>query len=335
MNNLWYLPLENLDKRYTILMDKQLCQAFSDLDITNVRRIYGQELTQSIETGAFLDSDGTNYFKFSQLQEICKAFHNGEVKDGDVFFISDLWFPGLVSIPYMAMFHKIKVKICGIFHAGSWTTTDYVALLKKWAHHTEVGWFELVSKIFVGTQFHKDEILKNKVCSNEDKIFVTGLPFDTKDICTDNRMQICQNKKDIVVFNSRLDDEKHPEAFDYVAYKVSMVKPNVEFVKTMNLNLNKNEYFDLLARSKVIFSAADQENFGYGVLEGVALGNSIVVPNRLSYVEMYPHIFRYDSLTEATNLTLKFLDKPLDVSYIAEYYNKSAYRIVSEIKKML
>jgi len=32
-NTLWYLPLEYLDKRYTILMDKQLVFAFKQADI--------------------------------------------------------------------------------------------------------------------------------------------------------------------------------------------------------------------------------------------------------------------------------------------------------------
>ena len=335
-NTLWYLPVEYLDKIYTILMDKQLVFAFKQADIQFVSKVEGNDLTKGIiQTGAFLDSDGTNYFKFSQLQKICEEFQKGNVKDGDVFFISDLWFPGLVAIPYMAMFHKIKVKICGIFHAGSWTTTDYVAQLKNWAHYVEMGWFKMVDEIYVGSQFHKSEILRCGISDEPDKIVVTGLPFDTEDIINQKRAELCKNKKDIVVFNSRLDDEKHPEVFDYVANQIQMRSSNVQFLKTMPMNLNKEKYFDLLAMSKIVFSAADQENFGYGALEGVALSNAVVVPDRLSYQEMYPKCFRYNTVDEAVELVWKYLKNPVDVSFIAEYYNKSALRIANRVSELI
>jgi glycosyltransferase involved in cell wall biosynthesis len=333
--NLWYLPLEYLDKRYTQLMDKQLDAAFEEVGIDSVIKVVGEDLTKGvIQTGAFLDSDGTNFFKFSQLQKICQAFQQGKVKNRDVFFVSDLWFPGLIAIPYMAMFHNIDISICGIFHAGSWTTTDYVAQLKNWAHYVEMGWFKMVDAIFVGSEFHKSEILRCNVSDEPNKIFVTGLPFDTKDIVNEHRIELCKHKEDIVVFNSRLDDEKHPEDFDYVADIISMRSPNVQFLKTMTMDLSKDEYFDLLAKSKVVFSAADQENFGYGVLEGIALGNAIVVPDRLSYCEMYPKCFRYDTIDEAVELVWKYLKNPVNMSLIAEQYDKSAIRIANKIQAL-
>ena len=107
------------------------------------------------------------------------------------------------------------------------------------------------------------------------------------------------------------------------------------FVKTMELDLSKEKYFDLLAKSKVVFSSALQENFGYGVLEAVALGCTPVVPNSLSYVEMYPRCFRYDSFSEAVDLILRYLSNLVDISYIAEYYNRSVSRIVSSIGELL
>jgi glycosyltransferase involved in cell wall biosynthesis len=335
---IWYLPLEYLDARYTILMDRQLKDSFkkynvSFTEISGIDIVAGQ-----ISTGAFLDSDGTNYFKFSQLQKICCLFKNGEVQNGDVFFVSDLWFPGLECIKYMAMFHKIEVKICGIFHAGSWTTTDYVALLKEWAHDIEVGWFKMIDKIFVGSKFHKQEILNNKICFDKDKILVTGLPFSVNDIRTSSRDKICKNKKDIVIFSGRLDLEKHPEFFDEMKCRVQRTvyanEHTVEFIKTMPLKLNKEDYFDLLARSKVIFSAAEQENFGYGILEAVALSVVPVVPDTLSYIEMYPKVFRYSDLDEACRLIINYLNNPPETAFIANYYSDSADRIVSEIIKL-
>jgi len=74
-------------------------------------KIDGALLTTKIETGAFLDSEGTNFYKFSQLQEVCKLFKEGIIKQDDTFFVSDLWFPGIEAIKYMAYFRGIRVNI--------------------------------------------------------------------------------------------------------------------------------------------------------------------------------------------------------------------------------
>lgn len=331
---LWYLPLERIDKRYTVLMDRQLKEGFVKFGI-DFKEISGKQLTKGvIETGAFLDSDGTNYFKFSQLQKICQLFKNNDIKNGDVFFVSDLWFPGLISIPYMAMFHKINVRICGMMHAGSWTDTDFVNKLKDWSHHVEKGWFRLVDKVFLGSLFHKQDILNKKVCDQSEKLFVTGLPFSSEDICTIERKKLMLKKEPIIVLTGRLDDEKQPWFFDAVAKKIIKMGIKVNFIKTMELNLSKNEYFDLLARSTIVFSAALQENFGYGVLEGVSLGCSPVVPDSLSYVEMYPRCFRYNSFSEAVALVVSLLENSQDVSFIANYYNKAVERIMVYVKEI-
>jgi len=318
---LWYLPLEHIDSRYTVLMDKQIRETLCQRGI-EFEAIEGERLTDRIDNGAFLDSEDTNFFKASQIQNVARAFRSGRVHDGDKFFISDLWFPGLEAIPYMALFRKVHVEIWSIAHAGSWTDTDFVGELKDWVKFTEKGWFSLCSGVFVGSEFHRIDIVRKGRCSDIKKIHNTGLVFDTRDLLS--QVPPPFEKRDLVVMAGRLDDEKQPWLFDELASHF----PGVEFIKTYEKGLSKLEYFKLLSQAKVIFSAALQENFGYAVLEAATFGVTPVVPDRLAYTNIWPSDCRYSDMKEAVRLTEKFLKRPLNVTCVAEYYNGSFLRML-------
>ena len=59
--------------------------------------------------------------------------------------------------------------------------------------------------------------------------------------------------------------------------------------------LSKDQYHKLLAEAKIIFSASLQETLGIGCYEGCLLDALPLVPNRLSYTEMYLDQFKYPS----------------------------------------
>lgn len=323
----WYLPLEPLDGRYTILMDKQLQRGFKAKEL-DYEVVSPDPLTSSIENGAFLDSNGTIHYKASQIAFVAEAFRTGRVKDGDIFFVSDLWFPGLESIKYMAYFANIKVSIYGMIHAGSYTETDYVANMKSWAKHSERAWLELCSGVFVGSHFHKQDLLKKNRCESS-RVHVTGLPFSTADIW--DLIGVEENfedKEDIVVMAGRLCDEKQPWVFDAIAREL---EGKAKFIKTGEHNFPKKEYFELLKRSKVIFSAALQENFGYSVLEAVALGNRPVVPDRLAYQDFFSIEYRYNNYEEAKKMIVKGLDERTSLSHISKQFDGSVNRMLEII----
>ena len=178
---LFWLPLEMLDKRYTKQTRKWYLTEFKKY-FNKIVIVKGQELTAKIESGSFLDAYGTNYYKFIQLAKVAKLFKEKKVKNGDIFFIDDLWMPGIEGIRYMEkMGEKLNIKIYGVMHAGSWIESDDVSTklgTKPWCKKYEESVFELVDKVFVGSNFHKNKILKyfgSKIKPN--KIINTGLPF--------------------------------------------------------------------------------------------------------------------------------------------------------------
>jgi len=307
---IYYLPLEHIERRYTTLLDTQLMREFKKQRKKFVK-IEGVNLTNKIETGAFLDSEGTNFYKFSQLQEVCKLFKNSKIKDGDVFFVSDLWFPGIEAIKYMAYFRGIKVKIKGLLHAGSFTETDFVRGIEDWAKWIEIGWFHSFDKIFLGSNHIKQELIEKKRIIDFKKLEVTGLPFITKDLYKQVKKVSWNKKENIVIFAGRLDDEKQPWYFNELEKQFNIRYPEkkVKFVKTLEMDLSKKEYLKLLSKSKVLFSSALQENFGYSVLEASAYNCNLLLPNRLVYPEFYSKECLYANLGQAVKMLYKKLNK--------------------------
>jgi hypothetical protein len=59
--------------------------------------------------------------------------------------------------------------------------------------------------------------------------------------------------------------------------------------------LTKNEYHNLLGEAKMVFSANLQETLGISCYEGAVVDAIPMVPDRLSYTEMYYEGFKYPS----------------------------------------
>ena len=62
---------------------------------------------------------------------------------------------------------------------------------------------------------------------------------------------------------SRNVDEKQPWLFTQM--RDTLGDNNIQFINTLEHNFSKQEYYELLAKSKVVVSFALQENFGFSV----------------------------------------------------------------------
>jgi hypothetical protein len=71
--------------------------------------------------------------------------------------------------------------------------------------------------------------------------------------------------------------------------------PQYEFVVCQDQQLTKNEYHNLLGEAKMVFSANLQETLGISCYEGAVVDAIPLVPDRLSYTEMYYEGFKYPS----------------------------------------
>jgi glycosyltransferase involved in cell wall biosynthesis len=98
-------------------------------------------------------------------------------------------------------------------------------------------------------------------------------------------------KRNLILFPHRIAPEKQPEIFRDLAQSL----PEYQFVVCQDKQLNKDEYHSLLGQAKMVFSANTQETLGISPYEGVLVGAMPLVPDRLSYTEMYDDVWKYDS----------------------------------------
>jgi hypothetical protein len=98
-------------------------------------------------------------------------------------------------------------------------------------------------------------------------------------------------KRDLILFPHRIAPEKQVEIFRDLKQHL----PQYEFVVCQDQYLTKNEYHNLLGEAKLVFSANLQETLGISCYEGAVVDAIPMVPDRLSYTEMYYDTFKYPS----------------------------------------
>lgn len=288
-----YLPLEHIEQRYTTHMDRDILEYLqrNGIEYTYLEpKVFSNE----IKNGSFLDADNTVFRQFYQFQNLIEGLLKGTIKKDETIFVSDLWNFAILSIPYLNFFSGYNLKVRGILHAGSFTDTDFVRKMERVYKGFEESILDICEKVYVGSNFIKEDLLSKRYVSR-DKIVVTGLPLDFKEL---QKYKTESTKEDIIVFNGRNVDEKQPYLFDLLQKRM----PQYTYVNTQKENLTKKEYYKLLSKAKVVVSFALQENFGYGVQEAVYLGCIPILPNRLAYVEQFDKNYLYNCFDECVQM---------------------------------
>jgi hypothetical protein len=254
------------------------------------------DIPDATTPGAFLNFGGTNIYKARQVEEIARLFTGGKVVDGDHFLFTDAWHPGIINLKYMAELLGIKVKIHALWHAGSYDPQDFLGRLigdADWVRHSEKAFFHAVDYNYFATDFHIDMFCFNLFkCPRwmfEGRIFRTGWPMEYMPEVLKPYKNL--PKRDLILFPHRLAPEKQVEIFR----DLTQVLPQYEWIVCQDQTLTKDEYHTLLGQSKIVFSANLQETLGISCYEGTVVDAIPLVPNRLSYTEMYDDAFKYPS----------------------------------------
>ena len=293
---LHYFPLEHIPNRYTTHLDKDILKY---LDKNGIEYIYYEpkvpsEKDAAVSNGCFLNAVDTVYRQMYQMTKFLENYAAGKVKDGDILFFSDLWNFQVPAFRYLEFFTKKKLKVRGILWAGAFTDADLVHNMERTYHGFEETILDICDKIYVGTQDFKDDIIKKRYV-DEDKIVVSKAPLDFEGL---DKFKGVEKEKDLVVFNGRHSPEKHVEMFRML----QKFRPQYKYIDTVGENLNREEYYNAMARAKVVISFADEETFGFAMQEGTYLGAVPVVPNKVCYPEEYGAEHCFNDFFEAVDL---------------------------------
>ena len=318
MSKIIYLPLEHIESRYTKAMDRDIVE-YLERNKEFIRIYPDIPSPETMKAGSFLDAEFTIRFKAAQVAELARLYREDVIDSGDIIWSSDIWHPGLPeSVAYMNYFAKKDVKLRGFIHAGSFTDTDFVRDMERWAKNFEDNIFDISDKIYCASQFIKNDITKKRLV-NPDKLVVSGLPLDVVNLNKQLRVPIIkENKENIVIFSGRNVDEKQPWLFKELSERLN---GKAEFINTLEHNFSKTEYYELLKRAKVVVSYALQENFGFSIQEATYLGCYPVLPNRLVYPELYGKEHLYDTFDESVKMVENALDDYINLDINAFHYN--------------
>ena len=290
---IYIVDIEAVETRYTKQWKEHLPKQLQRATNNQVVTISGGETPQATTPGAFLNFGGTNVYKSNQLMQIGEMFCNGTVKDGDYFLYTDAWNPTVIQIKYMAELLNVKIKIGGLWHAGSYDPQDFLGRLigdTPWVRDAERSMYNCYDHNFFATNFHIDlfeesfrEIMVEKEPTR------VGWPMEYLRNSLDSYKGM--EKRDLILFPHRIAPEKQLEIF----LDLKQELPEYEFVVCQHQDLTKNEYHNLLGEAKMVFSANLQETLGISWYEGALVDTIPMVPDRLSYSEMAVEDFKYPS----------------------------------------
>lgn len=321
---IYVVDIEAVDTRYTAQWKKHLPQQLKNNTDDEVVVISGGEVPHATTPGAFLNFGGTNVYKSNQLEQIATLFCEGKIHDGDYFLYTDAWNPTVIQLKYMAGLLGTDITIGGMWHAGSYDPQDFLGRLigdAAWVRNAEKSMFYCYDHNYFATEFHinlfAENLLKYRgmfgltpaetLLDANDNIVLAGWPMEyMNEILTPYKNM---DKRDTVVFPHRLAPEKQLDIFKDLAQSM----PEYEFIVCQEQQLTKNEYHNILGEAKIVFSANLQETLGISAYEGMLVGAIPMVPDRLSYTEMYDDEFKYPSeWTESWDSYTQHKDKVIE-----------------------
>ena len=311
------MGLEPYEGRYTLQLQQWSEAAFKRRGI-DYEVIHGDILDDSkaIVTGQVLDAHGRSYYSLTQMANLIKKMKAGEITFEDTIFFEDMFTPGIEALPYIMdqVSYEYQPRIFVRCLAQTIDPDDFVHVwdMQKW-----MGLYEKMTDQFVtGVLASNEEMVAHmKIAGWEAPIFnISGLAFDKDEVRGRVATRIPFNDRKLrVVFAARFDQEKQPDFFMDLIERYHTLNPAVEFAvlsggplrsndqkyldrakeleKTANFkiyeNLKKNEYYELLADSRVLFNCALQDWVSNTASEADALGTNCLYPAYRSFPETF------------------------------------------------
>jgi hypothetical protein len=358
------MNLERYKSRYTYQLQEWNEEAFKRRKINYVI-VEGETLTndESIVVGQVLDAHGRTYYSMSQMMNLVKLMKAGKVTSNDVIYFEDMFTPGMESLPYILdqVPSSLRPRIYVRCLAQSIDPDDFIHVwgMEKWMGHYE----RMVNEFVTGVLATNEEMVAHmRIAGWTAPIYnISGLAFGKNEVISRvEKFKPFHNRKNRVVFSARWDQEKQPDFYmDLIElWNKKHGKNSVEFsvcsggkLKSNNQaymdrtntlvengmlrifeNLEKNEYYEILNDSKVVFNCALQDWVSNTVSEADALGCNVLFPAYRSFPETFANdherMYVPWSLEDAMNKLENLLKKPhQNMGKISSYNDKTIDRI--------
>ena len=317
---IFYMGLESYQARYTYQLTDWTERVYKKRGIDYVI-VPGTTIddSEAIVTGQVLDAHGRSYFGMSQMMNLVQMMKAGEVTKEDIVFFEDMFQPGMESLPYILqqVGEEYRPTIYLRCLAQAIDPDDFVHVwgMSKWMSLYEEMCNEIPNVNILAT--NEEMVAHMRIANWKAPIYnISGLSFGKEEVQerVPNRKAF-NDRKMRVVFGARWDQEKQPDFFMNMIdhWKANPKLPDVEFAiccggplrsnnssyvnrarimaqdGTLKIyeNLKKNEYYEILADSRVLFNCALQDWTSNTVSEADALGTNVLFPAYRSFPETF------------------------------------------------
>jgi glycosyltransferase involved in cell wall biosynthesis len=221
--------------------------------------------------------------------------------------------------------NNVKVFITSFLHAASYTKEDAFSVAAYYQKYTEVGWIACSDLVFVGSQYHKQQVIRERLrpygAKNlESNLYVSKNPLFLSDYPRANNTNLLAGKQKKVLLTNRFDTEKRPNETLEMFAILKLRYPDWEFVVTtgrstfrgtesvvyarkleaegvitIKAGLTKDQYHKELEEAAIMVTHSIEENYGYCLAEALIHKCHVVARKGLSHDEFLPMQFLFDN----------------------------------------
>jgi hypothetical protein len=323
MRKLFYCGLESYEARYTLQLTEWNRRVFEQRGL-DVVYVPGSTIdnTQSISVGQVLDAHGRSYFGMSQMMNLVQMMRNGDVTNEDVIYFEDMFQPGIESLPYIMdqvpVSQRPRVYVRCLAQAIDPDDFVHVWGMAKWMDLYE----KMVNEFVTGVLATNEEMVAHmRIAGWSAPIYnISGLAFGKAEVLEriggEQNIKPFADRKMRVGFAARFDQEKQPDFYmdliemylnqgrhrNYIEFAVFQGGPlrsnNQHYIDRARQleregklkiyeNLKKNDYYNLVNDSRVLFNCALQDWVSNTVSEADTLGCNVLYPAYRSFPETF------------------------------------------------
>jgi hypothetical protein len=363
------MGLEPYKARYTLQLQEWNRSVFERRGI-NYLIVEGETLSndQAIVTGQVLDAHGRSYFGMSQMMNLVKLMKAGAVTSDDVIYFEDLFQPGIESLPYILdqvdATHRPRIFVRCLAQAIDPDDFVHVWNMEGWMACYE----HMVNSFVTGVLATNEEMVAHmKIAGWSAPIYnISGLAFGKNEVRGRvlGPLKPFEDRAFRVGFAARWDQEKQPDFYmdlieryhaladtlDYLpwvefavfsgaklrsnnaSYMERTRKLQAEGKLVIYEDLEKNDYYDLLNDTRVLFNCALQDWVSNTVSEADTLGANVLYPAYRSFPETFANdherLYVPWSLDDAVQKLIPLLRHPhKNMGRISDYNDGTIDRI--------
>lgn len=315
---IFYMGLEPYEGRYTLQLTDWTERVYKKRGIDYVI-VPGTTIDNSkaIVTGQVLDAHGRSYFGMSQMMNLVRMMKSGEITSNDAIFFEDMFQPGMESLPYIIQQspEQYRPKIFLRCLAQAIDPDDFVHVwgMSKWMSLYEEMCNEIPNVHILAT--NEEMVAHMRIANWRAPIYnISGLSFGKQEVLSRVKsIKPFDQRTKRVCFAARFDQEKQPDFYMDLIQRVRRQDNSIEFAvfsggplrsnnekyltRARELeskgdlkiyeNLKKDQYYELLADSRVLFNCALQDWVSNTVSEADTLGCNVLFPAYRSFPETF------------------------------------------------